>query len=207
MVVFLVMPQTPLFGHCSLAVEVYFRPPPVNRYGRMNRLFPSLLPLRPLLLFAVICGVSSNVIADWTDSSMAFKCAPRSGEFAVRGVVATSSPDAGTVPVPPGFSEVTEGRTIRCKLPGVAIETVFKVYPPHSRGYCGALTLNEIVLLRVNGRLALPPNRKFNLLCDDEILYMLDVQHRSGITLLRMCFASWDWGTGYAQTRCEEQPL
>lgn len=173
----------------------------------MNRLFPSLLPLRPLLLFAVICGASSNAIADWTDPSMAFKCAPRSGEFAVRGVVATSSPNAGTVPIPPGFSEVTKSRTIRCNLPGADIEAVIKVYPPQPRGYCGALTLNKIVLLRVNGRPALPANRSFNLLCDDEALYTLDVQRRSGTTLLRTCFASWDWGTGYTQTRCEEQPI
>ena len=147
-----------------------------------------------------------RALADWADPSAAYSCGPSS--FVVKAVMETSDPDPGAVPVPLGFTHVTDDGTVTCKLPTITVQAQFEVEPPRSSGTCAGFTHTYIRSMVVNGKELLKLPESFNNECiNGPELYEIRIQRVEKAIRLTRCYAHWAWGVGYTQTKCDEQDL
>ncbi len=168
--------------------------------------------MRKLGILAVACTcavMSIEARGDWADPGAVYLCDRRSNIFLMKSVMDTSSPeDPGTVPAPVGYSHLESTDNFRCRLKGVDIRGKFRIGGGGERGMCSGVTRTYIDSLTVNGIAVFEFSVSFNSQCikDDE-LYLIEITPIDSKAKVRLCFADWNWGTGYAETRCDVKQL
>lgn len=144
--------------------------------------------------------------ADWADPLAAYRCDKAKGEFNVKAVMLTSSPDEGTVNMPTGYSVFKTNKNFKCVIGNATIHAEIKVNEPHPGGNCAAYTYTYINSLKVNGEKAFPEWKLFNSPCsdsDEPVLYSIQIKQDGSKTHFEACYATWGWGVGYKKTSCE----
>ena len=165
-------------------------------------------PLKKLLA-VVLFFASHDAVADWTDPGAAYLCDVQANVFSIKSVMDTSSPeDAGTVPLRPLYEPITETRDVTCTFDGVRLHARIEVRPPQATGTCGGFTHTSVRSFKVNGKELYPEPKSFNSACfTAPELYEIDLRKKDGAIQFTKCDATWDWGVGYTQGKCDVEQL
>jgi hypothetical protein len=158
----------------------------------------------PHVFIVVAALASGSAQADWTDPGAVYLCDQKAKAFTIQSTMDTSSPeDSGTVVSRPGYKHI-EG-SISCRIEGAQIETTVEVYPPRPTGMCGGITHTLIRSLVVNGKKVFDHPTSFNTPCTLEpVLYEIRITAPNGSPIVKACYATWDWGVGYKETKCDD---
>jgi hypothetical protein len=148
-------------------------------------------------------------MADWTDPSAVYLCDTQAKVLSIKSAMDTSSPDdPGTVLPPPKYRPLTSAKNFKCTFGRVSVRASTEVQGPHPTGTCAGFTHTYIHSFQVNGKLLFSGMQSFNSACfSDPELYEIEVRQIGTKVHIKTCYATWDWGVGYKQDRCDAQDL
>lgn len=157
----------------------------------------------PQVLLVVAALASSGANADWADPGAVYLCDQKAKAFIIQSTMDTSSPeDPGTVVARPDYKHI-EG-SIRCRIGNTKIKAVVEVYGPRPTGMCAGYTHTLIRSLVVNDKKIFEYPTSFNSACfSDPELYEVRITEINGKPIVKVCYATWDWGVGYKETKCD----
>jgi len=118
--------------------------------------------------------------------------------------MATSTPDIGTVHLPDGYQPISGSSTVRCSIGGAQIKAEIVILEITDKGMCGAVGGAIVGRLSINNHLILE-NQSFNYYClNHDSYYKIEITEKQDSPHITGCHATWDWGTGYNETYCDD---
>jgi hypothetical protein len=157
------------------------------------------------LILVTLCSVSTHALADWAEAAGEYNCDRAHAILSLRSTVTTSQPDAGEVKHRADYDGMEDGQPIACNIGGVPIKIGVRVTPPHDQGVCAGTTHTDLGPILVGRKKFVEIRTPFVNACDDEVLYLVDFSASGHQTVVHMCWATWDWGTGFKETRCKDE--
>jgi hypothetical protein len=158
-------------------------------------------------LFSTLVVLTTSAWADWANPGAEYFCDKEKRTFTLDATMDTSSPDDfGTVKPYAGYQGVSHSKNrISCKFGTTNIKARISVDGPRASGMCAGYTHLFIDSFLVNGKRAFKPT-SFNSSCssNDPDLYKVTVTEGQAGPMVRLCYATWDWGVGYTLTSCND---